>query len=168
MREDPLVIAIAPRLLSTEQARAYLGGCNPAKLVAPTRVGGRVRWDRQALDAALDRLAGIVRPSWRATEDELDAELETWRREMDAKEAQAERDCRSAFQDAAGRVTGERIDAALAGRQSLSIIEAATAMGVKAADVDTALRIGLLPRSSKGGAARFSKDGLMKALRSKP
>lgn len=51
---------VLPRLFTGKQARSYLGGANPASLIAPTYVGRSVRWDRFALDAYLDRASGLA------------------------------------------------------------------------------------------------------------
>lgn len=56
------------RLYDEEAARAFLGGRDPHKLCEPLRLWGQKMWDRKALDAALDRLSGLVE-----AEPELDA-----------------------------------------------------------------------------------------------
>jgi len=48
-----------PRLLNRDQAREYLGGARPESILAPLRLGGRLVWDREALDRELDRLSGL-------------------------------------------------------------------------------------------------------------
>lgn len=54
-----------PRLLTRFDARHYLGGVDPEALgVAPVALAGRaVRFDRAALDARLDALAGLECPA---------------------------------------------------------------------------------------------------------
>lgn len=62
-------IAIAPRMLTAEQAAAYLGYATtgvlanipvkPRKL-AETGPGSQPKWDKAELDAWLDRLAGLT------------------------------------------------------------------------------------------------------------
>ncbi len=37
------------------------------RLPMPVQLGNRERWNRRALDEALDRLSGAVVPDWRAT-----------------------------------------------------------------------------------------------------
>lgn len=49
-----------PRLVSLADARAYLNGIHPATLGIPCVRRGT--YDRRALDAALDRLAGLSPP----------------------------------------------------------------------------------------------------------
>lgn len=49
-----------PRLLNRDQAREYLGGARPDTLLAPIRLGGRLVWDRLALDRELDRRSGLA------------------------------------------------------------------------------------------------------------
>jgi hypothetical protein len=46
---------VTPRLLTEAEARAYLGGCNPASIIPPTRVGKFVRWDRFAIGRRSER-----------------------------------------------------------------------------------------------------------------
>ena len=70
-----------PRLLNRDQAREYLGGARPDEIAAPLRIGGRIVWDRFALDRELDRLSGLdrrVEPSGvgeglKRAQDRLDA-----------------------------------------------------------------------------------------------
>ncbi|NEU94833.1 hypothetical protein FNJ47_03080 [Bradyrhizobium sp. UFLA 03-164] len=73
-----------PRVLSKQEAANYCG-CNTlaafdqwrAKGIVPGPIPGTTRWDRKALDAALDRASGLVTASapelnsyerWRAAE----------------------------------------------------------------------------------------------------
>ena len=54
------------RLLTLDEAAAYLAIPKAAVKrvpVAPVNVGGRLRWDRVALDAWLDQEAGLTPPS---------------------------------------------------------------------------------------------------------
>jgi len=48
-----------PILMNAAAARAYLGGADPAKLVPPLRIGGRVFYSREALDRAVRKAAGL-------------------------------------------------------------------------------------------------------------
>jgi hypothetical protein len=49
-----------PRLLALEDAKEYLGGLDPAKLLDPVPLPCRRRfWDRKALDKALDALSHL-------------------------------------------------------------------------------------------------------------
>ena len=48
-----------PRLLTEALARDYLGGIDPRKVTPPLRLGRSIRWDRRALDQALDRQSGL-------------------------------------------------------------------------------------------------------------
>ncbi|MGE3303280.1 MAG: hypothetical protein AB7M12_09225 [Hyphomonadaceae bacterium] len=55
------------RLLTRAQAKAYCGGRDPGAVAAPVAlpdplpgVKARPRWDRRALDAALDALGGFT------------------------------------------------------------------------------------------------------------
>jgi hypothetical protein len=84
-----------PRLLSGAGAATYCG-VTPAtwsKWVAdgraPKPLPGTRRWDRKAIDLALDKISGIpAAPSTVSFEDEY-AE---WKREYDARKAALERD----------------------------------------------------------------------------
>lgn len=69
-------VEIAPRLLTDEQARAYLGGCNPASLLSPTKIGRMVRWDRDAIDKRLDDMGGLVVLT---ADNDSDAALAEWK-----------------------------------------------------------------------------------------
>lgn len=83
----------APRLMSGPDAAAYLG-LTPAafsKWVAEGRIPkplpGTRRWDRKAIDLALDKASQIASPSI-APADEEDPFLE-WKRNDEAREAAA-------------------------------------------------------------------------------
>lgn len=83
--------APAPRLMSGSEAAAYCG-VTPAtwsKWVAdgsmPKPVIGR-RWDRKAIDLALDKASGIVAPS--IAPDSQEAE-DDWERKYEARKASA-------------------------------------------------------------------------------
>lgn len=63
-----LPAGLTPRLLTTRQVAAYLGFANTksvADLVKsgaiPAPLVGTKKWDRHAIDAALDRLSGLAR-----------------------------------------------------------------------------------------------------------
>lgn len=72
------------RLLTREQAAAYCGYTPDhfSKKVAagelPAHVGGMMRWDKRAIDLAIDKKSGL--DSTEAPEDAFDA----WEREYDA------------------------------------------------------------------------------------
>ena len=61
MSDDGPAPRFTPRLLTEREARAYLGGVNPWNVIPPLRFSTRSRWDREALDAALDELSGLSR-----------------------------------------------------------------------------------------------------------
>jgi hypothetical protein len=79
--------------MSGPDAAAYLGitGASFAKWVSEGRIPkplpGTRRWDRKAIDLALDKLSDIVAPSIVPTSN-LDAE-EEWERKYEAREAAA-------------------------------------------------------------------------------
>lgn len=54
---------MTPRLLSEEDARAYLGGIDPRKVCAPRHFGRAIRWDVDDLNAALDAQRVTAKPS---------------------------------------------------------------------------------------------------------
>lgn len=76
--EYPLPLSLPPRGLSREQAAAYCG-CESLsafddwvrRKLVPGPMKGTHRWDRKALDAALDRLSGLGK-------DEADMSFEEW------------------------------------------------------------------------------------------
>jgi predicted DNA-binding transcriptional regulator AlpA len=79
-----------PRLLSGPDAAAYLG-LTPAaihKWVAEGRIPkplhGTRRWDRKAIDLALDNASAIPSPSIASADDECP--LEKWMREDEARQ----------------------------------------------------------------------------------
>lgn len=79
------IAPLEPRLLSAEDAAAYLGLNSREALglvpVQPRRIGRRVLWDRQLLDAWLDREAGLESSSAPANDagaDDPDAVLARW------------------------------------------------------------------------------------------
>ncbi len=50
---------MTPRLISTAEAKRYLGGRHPVSLgITPV---DRELWDRRAIDTRLDQLSGLVR-----------------------------------------------------------------------------------------------------------
>ncbi len=52
-----------PRLVSTAQAREYLGGRHPSEIgCKPIGNGRGMVWDLRAIDRALDGLAGLIPP----------------------------------------------------------------------------------------------------------
>jgi hypothetical protein len=52
---------VSPRLISTTQAREYLGGRHPSELgVKPIGNGRGQVWDVRAIDRALDGIAGLL------------------------------------------------------------------------------------------------------------
>lgn len=75
----------APRLMSGPDAAAYLGLTSSAfaKWVAEGRIPkplpGTRRWDRKAIDLALDRASGIEALS--TAPDDEECPLEKWKRE---------------------------------------------------------------------------------------
>lgn len=79
-----------PRLMTGREAAAYcrVTATTWAKWVAlrivPAPIPGTRRWDRRALDLALDKLSGIEAPRH---QDDRDAALEQWMREDAAKQA---------------------------------------------------------------------------------
>lgn len=62
--------ALEPRGLSKEDAAAY-AGCETMSAfndwirrgIVPGPIPGTTRWDRKAIDAALDRASGLIAPS---------------------------------------------------------------------------------------------------------
>lgn len=77
---------VAPRILNEADARAYLGGVNPGKVMAPVRLGGRNCWDRVALDQKLDDMFGVRREPAGKSE----TPIERWRREKEAEQGDQE------------------------------------------------------------------------------
>lgn len=84
----------APRLMSGPNAAAYLGLTTAAfsKWVAEGRIPkplpGTRRWDRKAIDLALDRASGIVASSVVPDDDNS---LENWKRKYEARKAAVRR-----------------------------------------------------------------------------
>jgi hypothetical protein len=82
-------MTIEPRLMSGTAAAAYLGItlATFSRWVtdgrAPKPLPGTRRWDRKALDLALDKLSGIKAPS--TVPDE--SPFEIWKRDYDARNA---------------------------------------------------------------------------------
>src|SRR3569833_2895543 len=66
MNPDDVPEAIQPRLMTPKAAAIYVGVSTPTfvKWVAsgllPAALPGMRRWDRKAIDAALDRLSGLT------------------------------------------------------------------------------------------------------------
>jgi predicted DNA-binding transcriptional regulator AlpA len=81
------------RLMTGAEAAAYLGISTAtfskwvAKGIAPKPIPNTRRWDRKAIDLALDKTSGIVAPSIVPEEDECP--LEKWRREDAARQIAA-------------------------------------------------------------------------------
>lgn len=87
------MITPAPRLMSGSEAAAYCG-LVPASFSAwvaagrlPRPLPGTRRWDRKAIDLALDKLSGIEAPL--SQEDAAEREWEEWHAEYSAKKAAA-------------------------------------------------------------------------------
>ena len=81
-----------PRLMTGGEAAAYLG-LTPASFSkwvadgrAPKPLPGTRRWDRKAIDLALDKLSGIVAPSGNPENHEAEDE---WERKYEARKAAA-------------------------------------------------------------------------------
>lgn len=74
----------APRLMTREQAAAYCGvtyscfGTWIWKGIIPPALPGTRRWDRRAIDQALDKQSGI-----KPVEDEKESEVDRWFREYE-------------------------------------------------------------------------------------
>ncbi|HTK34600.1 MAG TPA: hypothetical protein VL358_04830 [Caulobacteraceae bacterium] len=78
---------LTPRLLTLEQAAAYLGLplATTRKLgIGVVQMGGRVRYDRLALDAHLDAVSGLDSQSPPAKDDDPEAALEQFARHFKA------------------------------------------------------------------------------------
>lgn len=67
---------MTPRLLTREEARAYLAGADPVQFVDPVRIGRRVLWDKVAIDEKLNALAKIQRRA------RAESALEQWEAEV--------------------------------------------------------------------------------------
>lgn len=75
-----LPIGITPRMLSREQAAEYCG-CDSLSTfdawqrrgIVPSAMPETSKWDRKAIDRALDRQSGLV--------DDPDADIDAWLRE---------------------------------------------------------------------------------------
>lgn len=64
---------MTPRLLSTAQARAYLGGRHPSEIGCKPIGNGRGQvWDVRAIDRALDGLAGMIPAAPEVPADEIE------------------------------------------------------------------------------------------------
>jgi hypothetical protein len=82
---------IEPRLLSGSDAAAYCG-VTPATFskwvatgIAPKPLPGTRRWDRKAIDLAIDKVSGIKPPPAEPEEDEFTK----WKRGYDARKTAA-------------------------------------------------------------------------------
>jgi predicted DNA-binding transcriptional regulator AlpA len=81
-----------PRLITGVQAAAYLGltQASFSKWVAdgraPKPLTGTRRWDRKAIDLALDKISGIP-PTPPSKEDQGEEECQRWLRDYDARKA---------------------------------------------------------------------------------
>ena len=78
----PLPHGIQPRGLSREQAATYCGCESLAAFddwvrrgIIPKAMDGTTRWDRKAIDRALDRRSGLVE---RAGGSSVDPDFEEW------------------------------------------------------------------------------------------
>ena len=72
---------MSARLMTLEDAAAYLAIPKAAVKrlpVHPVNVGGRLRWDRNALDAWLDQEAGLSGPTTATTGTTPDDLLDQW------------------------------------------------------------------------------------------
>jgi predicted DNA-binding transcriptional regulator AlpA len=85
-----------PRLMTGAEAAAYLGLTQASftKWVAdgraPKPLPGTRRWDRKAIDLALDKLSGIpIAPV--SKEDQGQDELQRWLRDYEARNSARER-----------------------------------------------------------------------------
>ena len=85
-----------PRLMTGPEAAAYLG-LTPATFSkwvssgkAPPPLPGTRRWDRKALDLALDKISG-TRPAPISEEDQEEDEWQQWHRGYEARNAARER-----------------------------------------------------------------------------
>ena len=86
-----------PRLMSGAEAAAYCG-VTPATFSkwvadgrAPKPLPGTRRWDRKAIDLALDKGSGIP-PASVSREDQEHEEWEHWLRDYESRKAASERD----------------------------------------------------------------------------
>ncbi len=90
------VAPIQPRLLTAEEAAAYLGYKTTEILAripvksAPVAQGGAPRWDRVAIDRWLDIRAGLAPESLPdvladGSQGEADSELQAWRAQRGAR-----------------------------------------------------------------------------------
>lgn len=79
----------SPRLIGRREAADYLGiGMSTFSLWVsthkmPQAVPGTRKWDRRAIDDKLDQISGIG-----AANDNVEDEIQKWRRERDARKAQ--------------------------------------------------------------------------------
>jgi transcriptional regulator with XRE-family HTH domain len=90
-------MTLEPRLMTGAEAAAYLG-LTPASFSkwvangrAPKPLPGTRRWDRKAIDLALDKISGLP-PAPVPKEDQGQDALEQWRREDKARKAARELD----------------------------------------------------------------------------
>jgi hypothetical protein len=60
-------VPFAPRLMDETTARAYLDGVDPRRVAEPLCLGRAVRWDRNLLDAVLDKQSGLEKPEREGT-----------------------------------------------------------------------------------------------------
>lgn len=79
MPSGDAVSAPTPRLLTELEARAYLANGDPHKLCQPIKLGGKVRWDRVALDRRLNELQGLPNADT-GNDDTPDAALAGWKK----------------------------------------------------------------------------------------
>lgn len=92
-RQPRAPLTLEPRCLTIADAAAYCGltpgGFRQWVAIGrlPTSLPGTHRWDRKAIDFALDRLSGL--PTGAAKETEEEEELNRWLREHDVRKAEA-------------------------------------------------------------------------------
>lgn len=82
MKEVTAALASEPRLVTGPAALHYLGGERPERFGVEPIKGKRQRlYDRRAIDAALDRIAGLAMAQEErdSAKDALEALIEEWR-----------------------------------------------------------------------------------------
>lgn len=81
-KQESAALTFEPRLLSGPIALRYLGGERPERFGVQPIQGKRQRlYDRRAIDAALDRIAGLAlaREGADSPQDAFEALVEEWR-----------------------------------------------------------------------------------------
>lgn len=171
---------LEPRLLRLEEAKRYLGGADPRHLLPAIRIGTRPRWDRKALDRALDELSGIRPPQggldeanpWDRVlappESAATLELAVWRSGRAKRDAARQRELRDAVDQAAHQLDDSSLSAAFAaGKRSIDAHHLGTVLGLTIVEIDDLTRFGMLERSQRGGAARYTEAAIRALLASK-